>query len=410
MKKKIHFDSVGGASGNMILGALVALGADQHVIARALAEMIPEPFSLCVEPMRDRGLTGSLLQVVLKKSHSHDHHSHGHHGSHHHHHAPHRSYKDIAAMIDAATHLNDRVKSLSQDAFLRIAKAEAAIHGSTVDDIHFHEVGATDSIIDIVGACFALDMLGIDAVSVGSLPLGSGVIHCQHGTYPCPAPATLRLLENWPVVQTDEPHELVTPTGAALLMSWAQMLPAEKGAASIRKSVYAYGSRKLDHRPNVLRAVFSEYDDAASGMNQCIELSCNLDDLTPEVLAAACDHLRVAGALDVTVSSILMKKNRSGFLLSVLCSEDKEELLTDIMFNETGTLGLRRRAVERLILLRSQEIVKTTYGDVRVKVGHWKGCRTVWAPEADDCEALAIEHDVPMQVIYQQALVQKPMA
>lgn len=389
--KILRFESIGGASGDMILGALIGLGAPAAWIERELAGFLPDPFHIETEPHESRGLNGVQTHVHVG-----GHHAHGHH----HHEHEHRSFRAIREMI-ANSKLDQRVKDLSIRVFQRLAEAEGAVHNKPSEDVHFHEVGATDSIVDIVGSCLAFVKLGIDAVSVGRLPLGCGSVTCQHGIYPLPAPATLELLKGFPVEQTQEPFELVTPTGAALLMTWRSDQAPVRGA--ILKSVNSFGHHKLNHRPNVLRASLMESSGAEESSQECLVMETNLDDMTPELVGALMDSLLKAGALDVFTTPVQMKKNRPGVLLTVLCEMQKADELKNIIFTESTTLGIRQHPVERTVLGRRIEEVETMYGKIRVKVGTWQGRDITRSPEMDDCIAAARAQGVPVRVVYEAA-------
>ncbi|MGD9873835.1 MAG: nickel pincer cofactor biosynthesis protein LarC [Kiritimatiellia bacterium] len=392
--KILRFESIGGASGDMILGALIGLGVDAAWIEKQLADFLPDPFHIATEPHESRGLNGIQTHVHVG-----GHHAHEHHHRHEHEHE-HRSFRVIREMI-ANSSLDPRVKELSIKVFQRLADAEGAVHQKPAEDVHFHEVGATDSIVDIVGACLAYVKLGIEGVSVGRLPLGSGSVVCQHGIYPLPAPATLELLKGFPVEQTQEPFELVTPTGAALLMTWRSEQVPEHGR--ILQFVNSFGHRKLNHRPNVLRATIAESAGGESPVQGCLVMETNLDDMTPELLGALTESLLKAGALEAFTTPVQMKKNRPGVLLTVICETSSAEKLQEIIFLESTTFGIRRYPVERAVLARRIEEVETVYGKIRVKIGTWQGRDITRSPEMDDCIAAARASGVPVRKVYEAA-------
>lgn len=399
--KLLHFDSTGGASGDMILGALIALGVDPEALNQALASLNVDGIHIHAEPASDRGIHGIRASV-----HTHDgagsHHHHGDEADHHHHDQPSRNLADIRAIINGSD-LPEPVKQISLEVFEHIGEAEAKIHGTTPGDIHFHEVGALDSIADIVGCCLGLHLLKIDGVSVSPLPMGHGVIECAHGTYPNPAPATVELLRGMPTEHVDEPHELVTPTGAALFSVWKTHDTPPPGSRVVQ-SGYSIGGRKLKSRSNALRATLYESagDDAAPAT--CRVLECNLDDITPELVGVLTERLLRAGALDVFTTPVQMKKQRPGILLTVLCRHADREAMLDLIFTESTTFGVRETTTQRTVLERRTETVKTPYGDVRVKIGTWKGRDVTVSPEMDDCLARAEEHGVPVRAVYEAAL------
>ena len=296
--------------------------------------------------------------------------------------------------------LPERVKNASRAVFQRLAEAEAKIHGTTPEKVHFHEVGAVDSIVDIVGSCLALHFLGAEGVAVGPLPMGHGTITCAHGTYPSPAPATAELLKGQRVLDVDEPFELVTPTGAALLAAWPRAAASE---GRLLATANSFGHRRLQSRPNLLRAMLIDVDAEPARSDECLVLECNLDDTNPELVGALTERLLAAGAWDVFTSAVQMKKQRPGILLTVLCDPSKRERALDLIFRESTTLGVREHLTRRAMLERRWETVQTLWGDVRVKIGCWKGEDVTRAPEMDDCVRLAREKQVAARAVYESA-------
>jgi uncharacterized protein (TIGR00299 family) protein len=387
-KSILHFESIGGASGDMILGALVGLGVSVDELNEELKSLNVDPFEVLVDDVVEQGMSGVRARVVVHGHHHHDH-DHGHHHG--------RHLSTILTLIDES-HLPDQVKANASNVFQRIGEAEAAIHGVDIEKIHFHEVGAMDSIVDIVGCCLALHKLGVDGVSIRSLPQGHGTIECAHGTYPNPAPATLRLLEGFPCEQVDEPFELVTPTGAALLSSWRT---AETPTAGCRatKSSYSFGHRKLNGRPNLLRATLCEMAEDETA-DEVLVLECNLDDTTPELVGCLFDQLMESGALDVFTTPVFMKKQRQGILLTVLCLSVDRDRMLDLIFRESTTFGIREYLSKRSVLNRTFENVETPYGPVRVKVGARNGEVITVSPEIEDCRKRASEKRVAVREVY----------
>ena len=419
--KHLHIECVGGASGDMLLGMLIDLGAPADAIAAALRPLDVGPFQLKVERAESRNITGTRVRVLVEgaeeagepaepvEQHHHEHleHDHAHHHDHAHAHDhgavhAHRALSDIEAMIRAAG-LPVKVEEAAIRVFRALGEAEARIHGVPVEHIHFHEVGAADSIIDIVGCCWGMDALGVDSVSVGTLPMGHGVIRCAHGVYPNPAPATLELMAGFPVVSTDEPYELVTPTGAALLSAWRNAGAPPPGAV-VKRIGYSLGRRVLRHRPNVVRATLYELVEGGEEHDVCVMLECQLDDTTPELVGALMDEVLAAGALDVTCTPVTMKKQRPGMLVSVLCEPARRETLLDVLFRGTTTFGVREYPVARTKLVRRFETVATPYGEVRIKIGSRRGEDLTRAPEMADCLRLARERGVHVRVVYEAAI------
>ncbi len=395
MKKTLHFESIGGASGDMILGALIGLGASVDELSEELKSLQVDPFEIIVDEVVEQGMSGFRARVEVEE---HRHHP-KHHGEHTHEHGRHLS--TILRLI-GASELPEPVKLDASEVFRRIGEAEAAIHGVDIEKIHFHEVGAMDSIVDIVGCCLALHKLGVDGVSIRSLPNGHGTIECAHGTYPNPAPATLRLLEGFPVQDVDEPYELVTPTGAALLSTWrtAEAAPIGSRAAG---SAYSFGHRKLKDRPNLLRATLYEAVEDQTA-DECLVLECNLDDMTPELVGCLFDQLLEAGALDVFTTPVFMKKQRQGILLTVLCLPSDRETMLDLIFRESTTFGVREHLSKRTILERSFKTVETLFGAVRIKEGKRSGVVVTASPEIEDCRKLAGANGVAVKTVYEAAV------
>ncbi len=394
-KQTLHFESIGGASGDMILGALIGLGIPVGELNEELKSLKVDPFEIIVEEVVEQGMSGVRARVEVHEHRPHTHH----HGEDEHHHGRHLS--TILKLI-AASDLPDAVKENASAVFQQIGEAESAIHNVDIEKIHFHEVGAMDSIVDIVGCCLALHKLGVDGLSIRSLPQGHGTIECAHGTYPNPAPATLRLLEDFPTEQVDEPFELVTPTGAALLSVWRTAETPALGSRAAR-TAYSFGHRQLRNRPNLLRATLYEaaQDETA---DECLALECNLDDTTPELVGCLFDQLLEAGALDVFTTPVSMKKQRPGILLTVLCLPSDRDRMLDLIFRESTTFGIREHITKRTILERSFQSVDTPFGAVRIKVGQRHGVIVTASPEIEDCRKCAAEGGVPVKNVYDSAL------
>ncbi|MDF7797880.1 nickel pincer cofactor biosynthesis protein LarC [Pontiellaceae bacterium B1224] len=406
--KTLHFESIGGASGDMILGALVGLGVSVDELNEELKSLKVDPFEIVVDEIVEQGMSGVRGKVKLHEHHHHHHHDHGHEHDHSHNHSDEhdhshdhgRHLSTIKKLIEASE-LPDPVKIQALEVFQRIGEAEAAIHGINIEEIHFHEVGAMDSIVDIVGSCLALHKLGVDEVSIQNLPQGHGTIECAHGTYPNPAPATLRILEGFPVQDVDEPFEMVTPTGAALVASWRTAEVPMVGSRAV-KTAYSFGHRKLNGRPNLLRATLYESAEDQTA-DEVLVLECNLDDTTPELVGCLFDQLLKAGALDVFTTSVQMKKQRSGILLTVLCLPADRERMLDLIFAESTTFGIREHFSKRTVLDRSFQTLETPFGAIRLKVGKRNGKVVTVSPEIEDCRRLADENDVAVREVYEAA-------
>jgi uncharacterized protein (TIGR00299 family) protein len=337
--------------------------------------------------------------------HGHEHCEHGHHHGHEEHHHHERGYREIRALIEASD-LSDFVKRHAVGIFERLAKAEGKIHGMKPDEVTFHEVGALDSIADIVLACVGIELLKVDRVMVSPLAEGRGWIDSEHGRFPLPAPATLEILAGIPLGSIDEPFEFITPTGAAIVAEFSQgfgPMPAMK----IEKIGYGVGSRVLKSRPNVLRAVLGEAGAAtpADGYERdtITRMETNIDDLSPEILGAVTEQLLKAGALDVFLTPIQMKKNRPGLQLTVLCEEVAVGRVAELIFRQTTSFGVRMDRVDRLKLVRTFETVQTPHGAVTVKIGSLSGETLQVSPEFESCKALSEKTGLPIRAIYEAA-------
>ena len=396
--KIVYFDCFSGVSGDMTLGALLACGAGdadlEAEFRRQLMGLHVPGYELHIQRVVRQGITATDVDVALLEQEQ----GHG------------RHLSDIAALLGQSA-LSEEVRRNALAVFTRLADAEAKIHGTTREEIHFHEVGAVDAIVDITGSCLLLEMLDVDAVAVSSLPCGHGIITCAHGVIPVPAPATLELLSGFPVHPVDVRGELVTPTGAALLTTLADPSTAGK-MPPMRVLASGFGAGKKQFKtdmPNLLRVVLGETADnetADKTPHTVAVLETNLDDHNPEGLELLMERAFAAGALDVFFAPIQMKKNRPATLVTVLCPTDKTETLAGVLFRETGTFGIRVREQRRLTLSRSWRTVSTEFGDIRLKIGAWQGEEVATSPEYDDCKRAAQEHGVPLRRVY-EAAVQK---
>ena len=389
--KIAYFDCFSGVSGDMTLGALLACGADEEEFRRQMDGLHVPGYELRIKRVVRQGIAATDVDVALSERDQ----GHG------------RHLSDIADLLAAST-LPQTVRRNALAIFTRLADAEATVHGTTRDEIHFHEVGAVDAIVDIVGSCLLLEMLGVGRVALSSLPCGSGTFTCAHGVLPVPAPATLALLAGFPVHPVGIRGELVTPTGAALLTTLAE--PSAAGrmpAMRVLASGFGAGKKQFSaEMPNLLRVIIGETSDAetADETPQTITvLETNLDDANPESFDLLMERLFAAGALDVFFAPIQMKKNRPATLVTALCPIGKTEPLAKILFRETGTFGIRFREQKRMTLERSWRTVVTEYGGIRLKVGAWQGEELSASPEYEDCKRAAIEHGVPLRRVYDAA-------
>jgi len=394
--KAAYFDCFSGVSGDMTLGALLACGADEALFRQRLGALNVSGYELVVRRVAREGIMATDVDVRLLEADQ----GHG------------RHLSDITAILDRSS-LPPRVTRDALAVFARLADAEAKIHGTSREEIHFHEVGAIDAIVDIVGSCLLLDMLGVERVVTSPIPCGYGTITCQHGIMPVPAPATMELLQGFPVHAVDIKGELVTPTGAALLTTLSDPSAAGRMPA-MRVLASGFGAGKKQFKadmPNLLRVILGETDEGAGevtdGTPQTVAvLETNLDDQSPEGFDLLMERAFAAGALDVFFTPIGMKKNRPATLLTVLCPPDKADALAALLFRETGTFGIRVREQRRYTLIRSWRTVPTEFGDIRLKAGTWQGEEVTVAPEYEDCKRAAEAHGVPLRRVYEAALRQ----
>jgi len=363
-----HFDCFSGASGDMVLGALIDAGVPVHAI-RAGLDSLGVPITLTVERVQRGGIAATHVKIIAPTEHKH------------------RHLKDIETIIDRGR-LTDAQRELAKRMFRRLAEAEAEVHGVAIEKVHFHEVGALDSIADFIGSAIGLDLLDVERFTCRSVPTGSGTIECEHGRMPVPAPATARLLLGVPLAASIISTELTTPTGAAILTSvvteWT-----DSPEMTIEQIGCGAGTKDFKEHPNVLRLMVGTAANPTKGDHVwCLET--NLDDVPGEIVGYTIEQLFAAGALDVWTTAIQMKKNRPGVLLSALTTDDKLRELEQVLFRETGTLGVRRRRYERTTQPRAQSTIETEWGSVRTKAGK---------PEYEDCAQIAREHGVALREV-----------
>jgi pyridinium-3,5-bisthiocarboxylic acid mononucleotide nickel chelatase len=416
--KTLYLDIFSGISGDMFLGALLDLGVDARRLERELKKLKLDGYHLHITRQLKSGIEGVKLDVHLADAHEHHHEPKPHHVSrfthhgHQHHHNENRTFAEIKKLIGKSK-LSAWVKKKSAAVFQRIAEAEGKIHGLPPEKVHFHEVGAVDSIVDTVGACVALELLGRPRVLVGPVIEGTGWVDCAHGRFPVPAPATLAILgaRGIGVTQCDEPHELVTPTGAALLAEFVESFGPMQDLTA-EKIGFGLGTRENRTRPNVLRAVLGKHSTLnphpSTGLDwetdRIAVLETNLDDLNPEILGNFIETAMAAGALDVFYTPVQMKKTRPGVLLTVLCAETDADRFSELILRETSAFGVRRTLVERRKLRREFTRVKTPFGEVVIKVGRLNGKVVQATPEFESCKKLAARAKIPLKRIYEAAL------
>jgi len=383
MKRIAYFDCFAGISGDMILGAMVDSGLPLDTLKNELAKLKVTGWNLSAEKVIRRGMTGTQVHVITEEV------------------SHHRHLADITTIISESS-LSAAVKERTLGIFSLLADAEAAVHGISREKVHFHEVGALDAIIDITGAAIAFEALKIDEVSVSPLNTGSGTVRSAHGLLPVPAPATSILLEGFDIYSSGIQTELVTPTGAAIIRSFCQkssFLPN----ITLESTGYGSGSKDLEVA-NLLRLFIGSRQELHDETETVIQLETNIDDSSPEITAYLMQRLFEAGALDVFITPIIMKKNRPGHLLAAIVSPEKEETMTHIIFRESSSSGIRRFQRERYTLPRELQSVETPFGSIAVKI-HRLGEEVITiSPEFEDCRKTAEETGNPLQSVYNAAI------
>jgi len=380
--KIAYLDCASGISGDMTLGALVDAGVDLAALNAGIGSLGWSNVRLVAETVKKKGFRATQITVEHEPEHKHRHLHH------------------ITAMIDGSS-LTDRQKELAARIFRRLAESEAKVHNSTIEKVHFHEVGAVDSICDIVGAAMGWDLLGVERVVCSPVPTGTGFVEIAHGRCSIPAPATAELLKGVPLAESNVECELTTPTGAAIV---AALVDEFGGVPAMKIETIGYGAGQtdLEEQANLLRLLVGETVEARSD-EQLWVLETNLDDISGELVGHTATRLWEAGALDVYTTAIGMKKNRPGVTLSVLCAGNHVERFEDILFRETTTLGVRRWKVARRRLERETHRVETPWGTVSGMLAWLDSDTTRFSPEFESCRKLADEHDVPLKAVYEAA-------
>ncbi|MFL6468872.1 MAG: nickel pincer cofactor biosynthesis protein LarC [Pyrinomonadaceae bacterium] len=386
--RTLYFDCFAGASGNMILGALIAAGVDADGLTVELAKLDLPDFDLEVEKVDRSGISAMHVNVAVPDE------------------AKHRHLDKIESLIKNST-ISESAKERSIEIFRRLAAAEAKVHGIDISKVHFHEVGGLDAIIDIVGACIGFELLGIERFICSKIHVGSGFVEMEHGKFPVPPPAVAELLSGIPIYSTEVLGELITPTGAALISTLCETYGVLPDMA-VEVVSYGAGTRKYEKFPNVLRLLIGETADSAidrsSDNNQLVLLETNIDDSTPQVLGFVMERALDLGANDFWFTPIQMKKSRPATMLSVLCEEKLKETIFELLYSETTTLGIRVRRVDRDVLERESVSVNTRFGSIDVKIGR-RGDRIVNVmPEYDQVKAAAVTHKVSFDEVRDAAI------
>ncbi len=384
--KILYYDCFAGISGDMHLAAMIDAGVPEAYLRDQLKLIDLDEYKLEVTRESRKGIEGTRVLVVI-----------GHHAQHHH-----RGFNEIAALINASR-LSVNVKKMAINIFLKLGEAEAKVHGVDIEKIHFHEVGAVDSIVDIVGAAICLDYLSPDKIICSTIELGSGFVKAAHGLLPVPAPATAELVKGMPISIGGVNYEATTPTGAAIL---ATVVNEFTQTSSFIPDSFGYGVGSKDgDRPNVLRVLIGkESMGIMKNENAHVMLECNIDDMNPEFYEHIITKLLDAGADDAFLTPVIMKKTRPGVVLSVLCSVTKEDALRNIIFAETTTLGVRSQPIHKMMLERLTESVKTKFGIIRFKIATMNGKTINSKPEYDDCHAAALKNEVTLKAVYDEAI------
>jgi pyridinium-3,5-bisthiocarboxylic acid mononucleotide nickel chelatase len=375
------YDCFSGISGDMNLGAMIDLGVDISYLKNELEKLNLDGWDLVAEKDQRHGIKGTKV-TVRQLVHKHEH----------------RHLSDIEKIISGSS-LSDEVKKLSMEIFMKLATAESIVHGIPVEEVHFHEVGAIDSIIDITGAAVCYNALHVDAVYVSEVELGGGFVNCDHGKLPVPAPATIEIIKGIPVRTGGVDFEATTPTGAAILSVLGTDF-CSSDPLKIEKTAYGIGHKDHPDVPNILRVSLAETISQSGTGHNALLIESNIDDMNPEFYDHISDRLFKAGASDVYYSQIIMKKGRPGVVLSVICEPGSEDHIREIMFTESTTLGIRTYDFRKDTLSREFSKLETIYGDVTIKRSFYKGKEVSVKPEYDECKRIALEQDIPLKEIY----------
>jgi hypothetical protein len=396
--KILCYDCFSGISGDMNLGAMLDLGVSSDTLISGLKKLDIGGWKLDITRDQRHGITGTRVSVIIEgvTGHEHEHdHPDGHIS-----HSGHRHLDEIEKIIIGSS-LPAEVVALSMKIFRLIAEAEAVIHDKPVSEIHFHEVGAVDSIIDIVGAAICFTELGVEKVYVSDIELGSGMVKCEHGLLPVPAPATARIIAGFPVHTGGVDFEATTPTGAAIIAALAEPAPAAL-KYTIKSTGYGIGQKNNPARPNILRAYLAETAENIITGHQAFVAECNVDDMNPELSEYISSRLFDAGAGDVWFAPVIMKKGRPAITISVICEEHQIAAVRDILFSESTTIGLRVYPVMKETLHREFEEIDTRFGKAVIKKSFYNGRLVSVKPEADRCAAIAAETGLPMKQVMQE--------
>jgi len=404
-KMKIAFlDTFSGLSGDMMIGALISAGLPLEYLKSELAKLNLSGYELSISTVQRKSITATKFDVKLLNQHFNHkgeiHNIQHHKENHHHHHHESRTYSEIIELINSSS-LNQNVKDISNKIFTVIGEAEAKIHNVKLEDVHFHEIGAIDSIVDIVGCAIGLDYFNIEKVYTSIVPLGRGFVETQHGRMPIPAPATIEILKDYPVTFIDLQFELTTPTGAGIIKALSNGLMNDK-KVKITNIGYGAGSKDIPQLPNLFRILIGEFIESYSTDDSYI-VETNIDDMNPEFYPFVIEKLLEAGAHDAYLIPVIMKKGRPGIVLSTLCEATKIDDILKIIYRETTTLGVRIIKIDRRKLNRDAEIVETKFGKVKVKVVVTEYGKK-YIPEFEECKKISIERNIPIADVYNEII------
>jgi len=384
--KILCYDCFSGISGDMNLGAMIDLGIKKSFLVRELNKLNLKGWKLVAEKDQRHGINGTKVTVIQTEPEK-----------------SHRHLTDIEKIINNSG-LDNKIKALSKKIFMKLAVAEATVHKIPLEKVHFHEVGALDSIIDIVGAAICYDSLHVDAVMVSTVELGSGFVKCSHGRLPVPAPATSEILKGIPVRKGGVDFEATTPTGAAILGTLGTYFNSQP-SFTIQKTGYGIGQKDHPDVPNMLRVFLAETSEDQPG-HDALLLGCNIDDMNPEFFEHISENLFNAGAADVFITNIIMKKGRPGNMLNIICEKGLEDSLKEIIFRESTTTGIRSFPFKKDTLVRKFIKKRTVYGDVTIKYSFYKGNEVSCKPEFNECMKIATENGIPVKKVYNDIMAQ----
>jgi pyridinium-3,5-bisthiocarboxylic acid mononucleotide nickel chelatase len=385
--KILYYDCFSGISGDMNLGAMIDLGIEEQYLLTELAKLRLQGWKLEVESDQRHGIKGTKVTVHQTR----------------HEHA-HRHLSDIEDIIDKSD-LGEKDKLISKKIFLKVAEAEAKVHGISVEKVHFHEVGAVDSIIDIVGAAICYNALGVDEVHVSVVELGGGMVNCDHGKLPVPAPATAEIIKSITTRMGGVDFEATTPTGAAIIATLGKVFNSSQ-PIHINRTGYGVGHKDHPDVPNLLRVFLGETEDQVEKGHESLLIECNIDDMNPEFFDHISERLFNAGASDVFLTNIIMKKGRPGIILNVILEKEHIGSIKEILFTETTTLGIRTLTFTKDTLVRNFETLETSFGKVTVKKSFYRGHEVSFKPEYEECRKIALQLGKPIKEVYNSILLE----